>query len=247
MGVILSFPVISYFYIIHNNIGLRENIDNTEHKYDIAGENIDNNDFNNNFLSKKFENENEIEINFENGNFENEKKIEYKKFENEKFRHNISNPLLFNSEYNILPNGVNNDQISNINENNINNDDDTDNDINNNIKNNKYKLEYKFFIKILPICLAVGYVNFNTWGMVTALSPFAFKNVTKNQESASVFLSLAYQLSSVLLVFGEYIYIYIYIYTYIHMCICSHVCVHIYMNCPSYLYKYIHLYIFIYE
>jgi len=108
--------------------------------------------------------------------------------------HNTSNPLLFNSEYNILPNDINNDQM-NI-ENESNNNTNMDN-------NSKYKLKNSFFIKILPICLAVGYVNFNTWGMVTALSPFAFKNVTKNQESASIYLSLAYQLSSVLLVCGD--------------------------------------------
>jgi hypothetical protein len=61
---------------------------------------------------------------------------------------------------------------------------------------------YNIYIYIY-ICIYIG--------MVTALSPFAFKNVTKNQETSSIYLSLAYQLSSVLLVCGKHIYVYIFI------------------------------------
>lgn len=182
MAVILSLPVCAYFYIINKNIGLRENLE-------------DINEFNSNDNNKNL------------------------------------NPLLLNSEYKILSNGMNNENLNEnennfnidivpnldidvIHENNLNNNnvDDDDKNVTVNSKNyekyffskknfQKYNLEK--FINILPICLAVGYVNFNTWGMVSALAPFAFKNVTKNQESASVYLSLAYQLSSLLLVFGD--------------------------------------------
>jgi hypothetical protein len=61
--------------------------------------------------------------------------------------------------------------------------------------------KYPWIINVAPICLVVGFVNFNTWGMVTALSPFAFNNVSG--ESGPVMLGLAYQLGAVMLVLGD--------------------------------------------
>ena len=39
-------------------------------------------------------------------------------------------------------------------------------------------------------------MNFNTWGMVTALSPFAFKNVSTDESGGASSLALAYELGS---------------------------------------------------
>lgn len=55
----------------------------------------------------------------------------------------------------------------------------------------------------LPYILAVGYVNFNTWGMVTALFPFAIDN--SSESSSSTNLAIAYQLGAFMLVLGRYL------------------------------------------
>jgi len=54
--------------------------------------------------------------------------------------------------------------------------------------------------RTVPYMLTVGWVNFNTWGMVTALLPFAMSNVS--QGSGSNNLAIAYETGAVLLVLG---------------------------------------------
>lgn len=62
--------------------------------------------------------------------------------------------------------------------------------------------KYPWFRQALPYMLTVGWVNFNTWGMVTALIPFAVKNISKG--SGSTNLAVAYQLGAALLVSGDF-------------------------------------------
>ena len=63
--------------------------------------------------------------------------------------------------------------------------------------------QYPWLADALPLCLVVGFVNFNTWGMVTALSPFAFKNVSTDESGGASSLALAYELGAMLLVTGD--------------------------------------------
>ena len=53
----------------------------------------------------------------------------------------------------------------------------------------------------LPYMMTVGWVNFNTWGIVTAVIPFAMANISPG--SGSVNLSIAYQIGAFLLVSGD--------------------------------------------
>jgi hypothetical protein len=54
----------------------------------------------------------------------------------------------------------------------------------------------------LPYMMTVGWVNFNTWGIVTAVMPFAMANISSG--SGSVNLSIAYQVGAFLLVLGDF-------------------------------------------
>eukprot|EP01039_Chlorochromonas_danica_P003534 gene3534-3871_t len=53
----------------------------------------------------------------------------------------------------------------------------------------------------LPYMITVGWVNFNTWGIICAMIPFAIANASNG--SGSLNLSIAYQLSAFLLVLGD--------------------------------------------
>lgn len=54
----------------------------------------------------------------------------------------------------------------------------------------------------LPFMVIVGWINFNTWGMITALTPFAMSFAS--QGSGAVNLAYAYQLGGVGLVCGDF-------------------------------------------
>eukprot|EP01038_Epipyxis_sp_PR26KG_P005541 gene5541-7660_t len=53
----------------------------------------------------------------------------------------------------------------------------------------------------IPYMLTVGWVNFNTWGIVTALFPFAINNVSIG--SGATNLALGYELGAMFLVMGD--------------------------------------------
>lgn len=53
----------------------------------------------------------------------------------------------------------------------------------------------------LPYMMTVGWVNFNTWGIICAMVPFAMANASDGNGSLN--LSIAYQLSAFLLVSGD--------------------------------------------
>lgn len=55
--------------------------------------------------------------------------------------------------------------------------------------------------KVAPLCAVMGFVNMNTWGIVTALAPFAFKNVSA--DSGAILLARAYELGAVCLMLGD--------------------------------------------
>jgi len=49
--------------------------------------------------------------------------------------------------------------------------------------------------------LSVSWVDFNTWGLLSAVTPFAFANVTS--DGGAKFLAVAYELGSIALVVGS--------------------------------------------
>jgi hypothetical protein len=55
--------------------------------------------------------------------------------------------------------------------------------------------------KVAPLCAVMGFVNMNTWGIVTAVAPFAFKNVST--DSGAALLGRAYELGAVCLMLGD--------------------------------------------
>lgn len=55
--------------------------------------------------------------------------------------------------------------------------------------------------KVAPLCAVMGFVNMNTWGIVTAVAPFAFKNVSTG--SGAGLLGRAYELGAVCLMLGD--------------------------------------------
>lgn len=57
--------------------------------------------------------------------------------------------------------------------------------------------------RTVPYMMTVGWVNFNTWGMVVALMPFAMSNVSAGAGNAN--LAIAYEAAAVLLVLGAVI------------------------------------------
>lgn len=57
---------------------------------------------------------------------------------------------------------------------------------------------------VRPYMLVVGFVNFNTWGMLSALTPFAIDHATVDGSSGSYNLAIAYELAAVCLVLGDY-------------------------------------------
>ena len=61
----------------------------------------------------------------------------------------------------------------------------------------------RWVCKALPFMLTVGWVNFNTWGLLSALTPFAMKNVTPASDTSSDYLAYAMQLGAFALVTGD--------------------------------------------
>ena len=81
----------------------------------------------------------------------------------------------------------------------------------------KWHEEMPWLRKTVPYMLTVGWVNFNTWGMVTALLPFAMSNISSNSGSGN--LAIAYEVAAVLLVLG-----YLCVYVCMYVFICIYVC-----------------------
>ena len=103
--------------------------------------------------------------------------------------------------------GNNRTSISNIsNNNNVNNNN------NCNSLNRKDYIDYiipssilksnRYLRDALPMCMIIGFVNMNTWGIVTALAPFAFQNVSSAGEGSSM-LGYAYETGAVCLMLGD--------------------------------------------
>lgn len=61
-----------------------------------------------------------------------------------------------------------------------------------------------FFPTIFPYQLAVGFVNLNTWGLLSSVTPFAFANASTTPHSQHTqLLAIAYEVSSLCLVLGD--------------------------------------------
>lgn len=62
-----------------------------------------------------------------------------------------------------------------------------------------------FFPVIFPYQLAVGFVNLNTWGLLSSVTPFAFANASTTPHSQHTqLLAIAYEVSSLCLVLGDF-------------------------------------------
>ena len=247
IGIILSFSIFAYFYIVKNGIGLRDAI-----KINVLIGNNDENDSNSNSNSKS---------NCQDVNVPCTKNLLHNNCQMD----DSCDKLLENNYYNTLCNTENscdeennnnddhNDNHNIINHSNIENTNNRNNCTGNPIvillqderqKNNditsyertnsstnsetsiidretnviiKTKIHYciesilpkklldscPYLVQVLPMCAVVGFVNFNTWGMVTAVSPFAFQNVSVPGEGSNS-LGLAYEIGAVCLMLGDF-------------------------------------------
>lgn len=61
--------------------------------------------------------------------------------------------------------------------------------------------KYPWLRRTLPYMLTVGWVNFNTWGILSAMIPFAVANAYDSNGSGN--LGIAFQVGAVLLVLGD--------------------------------------------
>ena len=59
------------------------------------------------------------------------------------------------------------------------------------------------FAPCIPYMLSVGWVSFNTWGMLSAVTPFAMEYASRSH-SGSFHLALAYELAAIGLVAGDF-------------------------------------------
>jgi hypothetical protein len=55
----------------------------------------------------------------------------------------------------------------------------------------------------LPYALSIGFVNFNTWGVLSAVTPFAMAHASTSSLSGSFLLALAYEIGCFALVAGD--------------------------------------------
>lgn len=55
----------------------------------------------------------------------------------------------------------------------------------------------------LPYALSIGFVNFNTWGILSAVTPFAMEHASTSTVSGSFLLALAYEIGCFTLVAGD--------------------------------------------
>lgn len=66
-------------------------------------------------------------------------------------------------------------------------------------------------LQVAPLCAVIGFVNMNTWGILTAVAPFAFKNVGSSSMSGgggadgdgAMLLGYAYEFAAVCLMIGD--------------------------------------------
>lgn len=65
-----------------------------------------------------------------------------------------------------------------------------------------YMWNRPWFKFTLPYALSIGWVNFNTWGMLSAVTPFAMNHAAVNV-SEYLLLALAYEIGSFTLVMGD--------------------------------------------
>lgn len=70
------------------------------------------------------------------------------------------------------------------------------------IISDKLHKQYPWLRETVPYMMTVGWTNFNTWGIVTAVIPFAMANISEG--SGSVNLSIAYQIAAFLLALGDF-------------------------------------------
>jgi hypothetical protein len=61
--------------------------------------------------------------------------------------------------------------------------------------------KYPWLRRTVPYMMVVGWVNFNTWGILSAMVPFAISNAYNSDGSGN--LGIAYQVAAVLLVLGD--------------------------------------------
>lgn len=66
----------------------------------------------------------------------------------------------------------------------------------------EYMWHRAWFKFTLPYALSIGWVNFNTWGMLSAVTPFAMNHAAVNV-SQYLLLALAYEIGSFTLVMGD--------------------------------------------
>ena len=246
IGIILSFSVFAYFYIVKNGIGLRD---------EMKSNGLIGNDSENDLSSNSNGNSNSQEINVHCTKNILHKNCQIDESCNKLLENDYDNTLC-NTENSCDEENKNNVEYNDshiINNNNIENTDNKNNSTENSIiiliqedrlKNNditSYKgtnsstnsetstfdretniviktkihkciesiLPKKlldscpYLIQVLPMCAVVGFVNFNTWGMVTAVSPFAFQNVSVSGEGSNS-LGLAYEIGAVCLMLGDF-------------------------------------------
>jgi len=56
---------------------------------------------------------------------------------------------------------------------------------------------------VLPYACSVGWINFNTWGLLSSLVPFAIHNASSTVGNGPLMLSFAYEISAVFMMFGD--------------------------------------------
>jgi multisubunit Na+/H+ antiporter MnhG subunit len=66
----------------------------------------------------------------------------------------------------------------------------------------KYDEEYPWLKRTIPYMMTVGWVNFNTWGIISAVTPFAIANASTSG-NGSENLGIAYQIAAFALAFGD--------------------------------------------
>lgn len=67
-----------------------------------------------------------------------------------------------------------------------------------------YHKRHPWLREAIPYMMTVAWVDFNTWGVMTAMMPFAMSNASPNGGSGSAHLAIAYQVGAVMLVCGDF-------------------------------------------
>jgi hypothetical protein len=89
------------------------------------------------------------------------------------------------------------------------------------------RTKYPWLRDAIPYMMTVGWINFNTWGLVTSLTPFAMSAASNG--SGSIQLATAYQLGAIALVCGDVSTTFFKIPIYIGVLIFSACCINIYV------------------